>query len=60
MTFKSSRFAEVMLSSEKEMKGTQMWDQEKKTLEIKKAELTRRETERGRRSSGGPLLSRKR
>lgn len=32
MTFKSFRFAEVMLSSEgkEQMKGTQMWDKEKK------------------------------
>lgn len=32
MTFKSFRFAEVMLSSEgkEQMKGTQMWDKGKK------------------------------
>lgn len=59
MTFKSFRFAEVMLSSEgkEQMKGTQMWDKGKKrVVKRKEEELTRRETEREEEEVAGGLL----
>lgn len=59
MTFKSFRFAEVMLSSEgkEQMKGTQMWDKGKKrAVKRKEEEPTRRETESEEEEVAGGLL----
>lgn len=56
MTFKSFRFAEVMLSSEgkEQMKGAQMWDKEKKGGEKERGGADQKgNRERGRRSSRG-------
>lgn len=56
MTFKSFRFAEVMLSSEgkEQMKGTQMWDKEKKGGEKERGGADQKgNRERGRSSSRG-------